>query len=130
MPEGAAAFHAAFQEIFNAHAESPPVLDWGFVDEEGLHTHVFPKVIPHTGYYWLRGTFLRDMDMIQHVDATGNPTAGQAHTHPVDVPMPPQFTPAQAGDLLLVAWVGSYAIVIGVVVASLGIAGTDRIMGG
>jgi len=119
MPEGAAAFHAAFQEIFNAHAETPPVLDWGYIDSEGLHTHVFPKVIPHTGYYWLRGTFLRDQDMTQ---TTSNPSTGTTHTH--TVPMPPQFTPAAAEDLLLVAWVGSYAVVIGVVVASMGIAGT------
>lgn len=128
MPEGAAKFHAAFQEIFGAHAETSPILDWGYVDEEGLHTHVFPKVIPHTGYYWLRGTFLRDMDMVQTV--TMQPAGNPNHTHDIaTVPMPPQLTPAQAGDLLLVAWVGSYAVVLGVVVASLGIAGTDRIQG-
>jgi hypothetical protein len=122
VPEGAAKFHSAFQQIFSEHAETSPVLDWGYVDSEGLHTHVFPHVIPHTQYGWLRGTFLRPMDMTQTstpVSSGGDPP----HTH--DVPMPPQFTPALANDILLVVWIGPYAVVLGVVVASLGIA--DRL---
>jgi hypothetical protein len=116
MPEGAAKFHAAFQTIFGDHAETSPVLDWGYVDADGLHTHVFPKVIPHTQYQWLRASFLRPEDMVR----TSEPAGTGPHTH--DVPMPPQFTPVESGDLLIVAWIGPIAVVLGPVVTSLGIA--------
>lgn len=113
-------------------AEQPPVLDFGVIQGDySLLTNQFPIPIPKTDYHVCRQLTLgKTDDVLTQTQKEGKPNDG-THSHPGcgiggghsqngphihDVLIPEKMRWIQPGDHVLVAWVGSYPVVIDIIV--------------
>ena len=103
--EGINRFARVLDGRMHRHEDKPPILDFGEIQENmSLRTNNFPEAIPQSDYIVCRSAVLNP-------DALwATTTTADGHSH--DVNFPGALRPLQAGDRVLVAWVGDDAVVI------------------
>lgn len=109
---GMSTLAAVFSSQMQRVTETPRILDFGEIEENySLKTDTFPISIPKTDYVICRhiGNIPFSLDGGKH---DGHESGNGEHEHEVILPA------IKPGDRVLVAWIGSEAVVIDTVVTT------------